>query len=175
LLPLLQVLLLLSVFLLHSLRLLLVPLFHLLLPRFVGVLLRETLMFLLLLLLQLLVLLILLLDQLVLLLLIFLVQFRVPRVGRGPAFVGLNILRVAWRTRNVVLRTSSILGTTGVLWTRNRLIGPVLCMTRLGSASVGRRMIWRSRFSGRHGTGALEFCRSGSGCDGWFAMVNRGP
>ena len=65
------------------LRLLLVPLLHLLRSCWRSVLSRQLLMFLVLLLLQLLPLLVLLRDYALLLLLILLVQFRVPRIGSG--------------------------------------------------------------------------------------------
>jgi hypothetical protein len=156
LLPLLQVLLLLSVFLFHLLSLLLVPLFYLLLLGFACVPLGEMLVFLFLPLLELLVLLILLLDQLVLLLLVFLVSFGVPRVGRSRVFVGLNLRSVGWRARNVVL------GTTGGLRTGCRLLiaavlrarNIVLGTTRLRAAAFGWRMVWSSCFFRGHCSGA---------------------
>ena len=143
-------LLLLRVFLLQLLGLLLVFLFYLLLPRVIGVLLGEALVFLLLLLLQLLVLLILLLDQLVLLRLILLVQFGVSRVRSRAAFVRLKLRSVARRRpRNVVLRATCVLRTgrwlvATVLRPRNVILRATGCI----SAAFGWRMIGRARFSG---------------------------
>src|SRR5260370_35849783 len=78
----LQLLLLLFVSLLQLLRLLLVPLFYLLLSRFIGISLRQPLVFLLLLLLEFLPLLFLLRELLFLLLLVLLAQLRLPCTWR---------------------------------------------------------------------------------------------
>jgi hypothetical protein len=104
LLPFLQVLLLLDVSLLQLLGLLLVPLLHLLIPRFIGPLLRHPLVVLLLLLLESLVVLLLLRVELFLLLLVSLVLFRVSRVWGSRAGMGCKILCVTWGrgARNIV-------------------------------------------------------------------------
>lgn len=150
----LQVLLLLRVLLLHPLSLLLVLLFYLLSLRFRHVPLCQTLVFLFLLLGEFLVLLILFLDQFILLLLIFLIQFGVPSVWLSRAFVRLNLCRVGWGPRNVVLWTSSVLRTS------SRRIAPVLrarniilWTTGRSAATFGCRMVGRSRFPGRHRSG----------------------
>ncbi len=94
--------LLLDVSLLQLLGLLLVPLFHLLISRFIGLLLRHPVVVLLLFLLESLVLLLLLRVQLFLLLLVFLIESRVSRVLRGRAWMGCEILCVkrSWGTGN---------------------------------------------------------------------------
>ncbi len=71
-----------------------VPLLHLLISRFIGLLLRHPLVVLLLFLLESLVLLLLLRVQLFLLLLVFLVLFRVSRVWGGRARMGCKIFCV---------------------------------------------------------------------------------
>ena len=74
------------VFLLQLLRLLLVPLFGLLLPGFVGILFRDLLVFFLLFLREFLPFLFLLRELLFLLLLVFLVQIRISRIGWTGSF-----------------------------------------------------------------------------------------
>ncbi len=110
----LQLLLLLFVSLLQLLRLLLVPLFYLLLSRFIGISLRQPLVFLLLLLLEFLPLLFLLRELLFLLLLVLLVQLRlactwrtgsrrrrkVARMDRGRVGSRSIVLRPVLRTRS---------------------------------------------------------------------------
>ena len=131
LLALLDLLLLLGVFLLQLLRLPLVLLFQLLLPRVIRPLLRLPLMFLVLPLLQLLVFLVLLLLQFLLLLLIFLVELRVSGVRSCGSFMLRNILGV------------------------DNIVGAVAAVV-LGTAWI----VDRSSLSGRHCSAAAEVSRS---------------
>ena len=118
LLPLLHLLRLLRVSLRQLLRLLRVLLFHLLRSCWTGVLLRQLLMLRLLLLLEILPFLVLLRDYVLLLLLVFLVELWVPRVGRGGALDGWQLIRmgcdVGTRSRSdrrsAVVRGNPLLG-----------------------------------------------------------------
>lgn len=140
-----QMLLFLSVPLLHLLRLLLMALFHLLLLRVVGLLLGRRLMVLFLLLLELLVFLLLFGVELVLLLLIFLVELRIAGIrGRSP-FVRLNFTRVGGRV--------SASSSRGIGSSSRRIV-----------MSLGRRGFYPA---------AAKFSGLGSRGDRRFAVVHR--
>src|SRR5260370_23445233 len=127
-----QLLLLLFVSLLQLLRLLLVALFYLLLSRFIGISLRQPLVFLLLLLLEFLPLLFLLRELLFLLLLVLLVQLRLACTCRTASRRRRKVARmVSGRvvSRNIVLRP--------VLRTRSRRIAPRLLPPTIGGGGVG--------------------------------------
>ncbi len=148
-------------FLLQLLRLLLVLLFDLLRSGFIGLLFRQPLVFLFLLLLEFLVFLFLLRVKFFLLLLVFLVQFRVPRVWRSGASMRWKVLRM------------DCSGGRGTLFSGRAACSLPRCPVR---ATIGWRMIWRSRLFGRHGSASpLQFPRPGSGRNRRPAMVDRSP
>ena len=139
LLPLLQVLLLLYVFLRQLLSLLLVLLFDLLVSRVVRFLLLQALVFLVLFLLELLALLILFSLQLVLLLLVFLVEIRIARVWRCGAFAARKVVGV----HDIVRACATIvLRPRGVVF-RTHVFGAVIFRPR-------RRLMHRAAFARRH-------------------------
>jgi hypothetical protein len=160
-LPLLQMLRLLLMLLLQLLRLLGVMLLHLAFLLFVEVALLRLLVFFFLLLLQLLLLLVLLVVELLLLLLVFLVQLGVAGVGRISAFCLRKFAGVVVGAAAIFRRTSAILSGTVFLWPR-------------GAATLGRRMISASRFSGRYDFMTRKFSRTASGGDWRFPLVVRG-
>jgi hypothetical protein len=189
LLPLLQVLLLLCVFLLQPRSLLLVLLFQLLRSSCVRVILRYALMFLLLPLLQFLVFLILLLRELRLLLLILLVARSVPGARNSSRLVWLQFFGVGCRRPgNIVLGPSFTFRTRRTFWTTGILRASftlrtrgtfrparilrttsVLWTTRLRAAAFWR-MVRRSSFPGWHST--FKLSRSGRGCYRRSALID---
>src|SRR6202522_1505768 len=93
--------------------------------------------------------------QLVLLLLVFLVRLCVSCVRSRRTFVRLKVLSIVRnrRTRNVVCRPAGL----------------------LVSAFIRGWMVWCSCLSGWLGSRALEFARSGSGCNRRPPLVYRSP
>ena len=141
--------------LLQLLGLLLVPLFHLLLSRFVPGLFCYSLMILLLFLLELLPFLLLLLLELLLLLLEFLVGLRLSCIG--GMFERGEILGVHWSGGAVaaIHRATTILATS--------------------SSSIRGRIIRGSGFAGRYGFAAVERSRPGRRSDRRLAAIGGRP
>src|SRR5258708_33532661 len=161
----LQLLLLLFVALLQLLRLLLVPLFYLLLSRFIGISLRQPLVFLLLLLLEFLPLLFLLRELLFLLLLVLLVQLRLACTGRTGSRRRRKVARMdrgRVGSRNIVLRP--------VLRTRSRRIAPRLLPPTIGGGGIGTTC----RF-GRYDGAVLKYSWLRCRCDCRLSHVHPTP
>lgn len=155
-LSLLQLLLLLCVPLLQSLRLLLVLLFNLLLFRVIRFLLPKALMILVLLLLQFLSFLILLLLQLLLLLLIFLIQLRIPGVGCSGARRRRKVFRVNHAGRRAAISSAA-------------LSAPLIV------SPIRGRVVCASSFSRGHGFAPTEFSRLGGRGNRRLAVILRRP
>ena len=175
-----QLLLLLSVFLLHLRCLLLMLLLHLLITllqllsaRGVGLLLsglllllRHFLMVLLLLLRQLLMVLLLLLCQLLLLLLIFLIQLRVSGVRRWRSRMRRNLLGVSRRSSGSCVALGSC---ARLVRSCARLVGGGV----LGRGTVRRRMIRRACLRSCYHSALVKGSRLWSCSDGRPALVYR--
>lgn len=185
-LPGLQMLLLLSVSVLHLLGLLLVLLLQLLSSGGTRMLLRQPLMVLLLVLGELLVLLLLLVVEPLLLLLIFLVPLSISGVGCSRLRMRWKVLRMdrsGW-PRNVVLGTP----TRCIAWMRRpfsragwRTTGRrwlsygVITRGRLTSRTIGWRMVSAPCCLRGYHAAAAECRRPGSSRDGRLALVRRSP
>jgi len=176
LLPLLQLLLLLSMFLRQLFGLLLMLLFERLLFRFIGRLLWKTLMILLLSRLECLAFSNLLRLELVLLLLVFPIRIRVAGVGSGDVLRRGNISGMDCGARAIGLSggASSFRGRAIRIRCRAIRIGGRTGRLRVGTVVVlrcGRGVMNRATFSGSYRSAFFEGAGPGCGSDGGLALV----